>query len=294
MIITKAFSPSMDTYIDSSSPNKNFSDLGISWVGRESSTTDFRYLVRFSLDNVPSNAEIISCHIKLYIDSIQDETIEGYFTFYPIISDWDYTAVTWNSQPIIDETVHSPSVNIKGISIYQWDITDIAKRWQQGLGANLGILLKDDDLKDKDNKRLISSRNPTLLFAHCRPKVIIQYSRRDSSCCESCFITGRQFTERFFQVETDDTIQRTERFDASQQFNISCFIKNTGLMPAEVHVEVSPNDTDYIVDSPLFKILPDEMTVLVPRIFSKFIYIAYKSKELGGRTQLEITIQSQV
>lgn len=281
-----------DTCIDSYYPNKNFSNLIVSWVGQRNCLSEFRYLLRFSLGCIPKAAEIIACRLMLYVDQAQDKSVTGIFTPYLIASNWSCRAVTWATQPHIYESIHSQGIAVGNIGWYQWDITSLFNKWHTGAYLNYGIMLKSDGLYDNDNKRIISSRNYKSAFVCLRPSITVQYNLPARS--EEVFISGRRFTEHSLIAVTGDSYQHTMGFNTTQQSNTTIFVKNTDLFPAEVFVEVSPNNTDYVADGPSYPVLPDETIALVPRHFSKYAHIAYKSKEPGKSTQLEITMQAQV
>ena len=292
MIITKKIFPIADTYIDSHKPDENFGNSSTAWVGTMDSANEYKYLIKFNLDSIPFNAEILSCTLRLYIDFVQNENIEGIFTPYLIDSDWNYNTVTWNTQPMINGAVHSPGIAIGGIGMYSWDITNLFEEWFNGDSINYGALLMDDGQLNNDNKRLISSSYSSCAYGHCKPFVIVQY--RLPSCCCSSFILGRKFREQLFDVTTTDNYQTTNGYNTSQQFNTTIFVKNVGLNPAEVFVEVSPNNIDYVVDGIVYEVAPGEIIPLVAMHFAKYVHLAYRSKVVGENTTLEVTIQSQV
>ncbi len=292
MIITKKIFSTADTYIDSNDPDENFGSSSRAWVGTMDSANEYKYLIKFNLDSIPFNAEILSCTLRLYVDSVQNENIEGIFTSYLIDSDWSYDTVTWNTQPMINGAAHSPGIAVGGVGMYSWDITNLFEEWFSGDSINYGLMLTDDEQLNEDNKRLISTSYTSCTYGHCKPYVVVQY--RLPSCCCSSFIIGKKFTEQLFDVTTTGEYQTTDGYNASQQFNTTIFVKNTGLNPAMVFVEVSPNNVDYIVDSIVYEVAPGEIIPLVAMYFAKYIHLAYKSKVTGENTTLEVTIQSQV
>jgi len=292
MIITKKIFSTADTYIDSNDPDENFGSSSRAWVGTMDSANEYKYLIKFNLNSIPFNAEILSCTLRLYVDSVQNENIEGIFTPYLIDSDWSYDTVTWNTQPMINGAAHSPGIAVGGVGMYSWDITNLFEEWFSGDSINYGLMLTDDEQLNEDNKRLISTSYTSCTYGHCKPYVVVQY--RLPSCCCSSFIIGKKFTEQLFDVTTTGEYQTTDGYNASQQFNTTIFVKNTGLNPAMVFVEVSPNNVDYIVDSIVYEVAPGEIIPLVAMYFAKYIHLAYKSKVTGENTTLEVTIQSQV
>lgn len=292
MVITKKIFPIVDTYIDSHNPDENFGSSTKAWVGTMDSANEYKYLIKFNLDGIPFNAEIISCILRLYVDFVQNKNVGGNFTPYLIDSDWDYNIVTWNTQPMLNGVIHSAGITIGGIGVCSWDITNLVEEWLNGHSINYGIMLMDDRQFNNGNKRLISLSDSSCSYAHCRPFVIAQY--RLPSCCCSSFILGRKFREQLFDVTTTDNYQTTNGYNTSQQFNTTIFVKNIGLSLAEVFIEISPNNVDYVVDGIVYEVAPGEIIPLVAMHFAKYVHLAYKSKVIGENTTLEVTIQSQV
>ena len=59
-------------------------------------------------------------------------------------SGWNQTTLTWNNQPTCGDTVidYIKLGQSSAVDWYQWDITNIAKKWYNG-GSNYGVAIKD-------------------------------------------------------------------------------------------------------------------------------------------------------
>jgi hypothetical protein len=70
-------------------------------------------------------------------------------------------------------------------------------------------------------------------------------------------------------------------------------VKNTGTVnKCDTVVQVSPNAVDWIDDSALFAVEPGEMVSLVPKTFSRYTRLAYRSSQPGNSTTADIYFQS--
>jgi len=261
-------------------------------MGKKNRQSEFRYLIRFDFGCLPKSAIIISCRLNLYVDFVQNKQIISIFTPYLIASDWNDRTVTWDTQPLIYEAIHSQGTAVGNAGRYQWDISELFDKWNSGTFCNYGIMIKGDGLYSSDLKRIISSKNCKSTMIRNRPCITLEYKLPPRH--EAVFISGRKFSESSLLLPSSDVYQYTEGFDTSQQSNTTIFVKNTGLFPAEAYVAISPNNRDYLADGPLYTVLPGEMLAFVPRHFSRYTHIAYRSKEAGKSTMLEIIMQAQV
>lgn len=292
MVRTYNIMPSDDTYIDSSKPGRNFSDYMVSWLGAKNLLTEYRYLLRFDIECLPKYAEVLSCCLRLYVDFAGSSVTVSSITPYMIASDWDSSRVNWYTQPDIYEDIYSQSTPVKGIGWYKWDITSLFEKWYTGELCNYGILLKDNLPQSNSDKRVVSSRNRKSTQIFLRP--YMNLNLRFPDCHEDVFISGRSFTEQSVSMQTEDEYRHSPGFNTSQQSNATFFIKNTGAFPAEVYIEISPNNMDFIPDGPVYEVAPGDIAALVPRLFSKYTHIACRSKHPGTSTSLQITMQGQV
>ena len=57
-----------DVYIDSSQPDKNFSDSTVLWVGKQQNGAIQRSLLKCDLSFIPAGSKIICSNLNVYLD----------------------------------------------------------------------------------------------------------------------------------------------------------------------------------------------------------------------------------
>ena len=121
--------------------------------------------------------------------------------------------------------------------------------------------------------------------------MILQVKSFDSS---NVVLVGREFTETGQTVITANAFQCTAGQNTSQFNLVTFFVKNNGFFPANVRLEISPDNIDYILDDIDYTVGPGELKALIPMKFGKFTRVCYKSANIGLGTNLSIQMQAQV
>ncbi len=122
-----------DAYVNSSSPDTNYGDMDYIYV-KKNSEQRFTY-VKFDLSSIPSDANIISTKLKLYLTDIGGYT-GNINTYYCSNNSWTELEVTWNNKP--DFSSEATDENYFGMIVfvnryYSWDVTaDIQEALSQG------------------------------------------------------------------------------------------------------------------------------------------------------------------
>ena len=148
---------SKDTKIYSTVPASNFSS-NLNVVSAD--ITDFRSLVQFNLSTLLglTAADITSASLRLYVSGLntnaQSTSTSAVVTVSPILGDWRETnadvgpapLATWNAFFGATPTILFGSVvasqTVTGVGFFDWDITALAKSWQDGSQTNYGVLLQ--------------------------------------------------------------------------------------------------------------------------------------------------------
>ncbi|MHB1681452.1 MAG: DUF6385 domain-containing protein [Bacilli bacterium] len=102
-----------------------------------------------------------------------------------------------------------------------------------------------------------------------------------------------QFTEVVFTdtVSTDE-FRALPSQNVSLQTNLSYALVNRSANTILIHLEISPNDTDYIVDTES-TVERFSMKVITPLRFLKFNRISFRSLEAGQSATLDVYYQAQ-
>lgn len=122
-----------DAYVNSSSPDTNYGAMDYVYV-KKNSEQRFAY-VKFDLSSLPSDANIISAKLKLYLTDIGGYT-GNINTYYCSNSSWTELEVTWSNKP--DFSSEPTDENYFGMLVfvdryYSWDVTaDVQEDLSQG------------------------------------------------------------------------------------------------------------------------------------------------------------------
>ncbi|WP_078557062.1 DNRLRE domain-containing protein [Bacillus alkalicellulosilyticus] len=131
------FQPS-DTYIASNSPNTNYSNNTVMFVGNHSTQGVTRSLLKWNLPNLP-NATVVSAKIGLRQSSTgEDVPVQAH----RLTSPFDPTTVTWNTRPTFASGAAGRG-NSTQISEYLYiPVNNLVNNWYNGTTENHGVLLK--------------------------------------------------------------------------------------------------------------------------------------------------------
>lgn len=282
-----------DAYVNSASPGSNFNSSTVLWMGKYNTGTVYRTLARFDLSSIVGSASIINAKLRLYVDSATNPGVTANITPYIITEAWSKSSITWNSTPMYDVTIAGETVGVTGtLRWYEWDVTTIVSAWFNAVYPNWGIILKSDETTNSSSKRAIRSNDNTAAHISLRPTLIVQYEPIPIG--GNVVITGRDFTNQNLSATTGDDYLFTTGFDISQKIQVSFFVNNTGSNSATAKLEISPNDSDYMIDGIEVEVPPGEMKWLVPMIFANYIRLGYKSTSSGNSTSIDLAFQAQV
>jgi len=116
-----------DAHVNSSSPDTNYGDIDYMYVSANSEQ-DFAY-VMFDLSSIPSDANIISVKLKVYLSSTGGAiyTSDAIGAYYCSDNSWTELGITWNNKPSFNpEPTHTWSFPIiYSVNKYKsWDVTE--------------------------------------------------------------------------------------------------------------------------------------------------------------------------
>ncbi len=105
-VITRTLYPIADAHVNSASPDTNYGGEKKLYV---SSNSEFNYTyVMFDLSSIPSDANIISANLSLYLAStggnIYGWPADKIGVYYCSDSSWTESKITWNNKPGFDST----------------------------------------------------------------------------------------------------------------------------------------------------------------------------------------------
>lgn len=277
-----------DTYVNSATPTTSYYNsvnLLIGSLGIPSPVTIYRSFLQFDLDSLPIEAEISEARLRLYIFRNDHPGIGYSYRTYQILRSWTEDAATWNNQPMVATTSTSSFLIDNQIATYiYWDLLPLVNKWQTGEFVNFGIALKEDTENGSTTVGFYSSAQS---ISDLWPALEIVYRI-------GTVIISRQFYDQpFAGIVTTDNFNPVATWDVSIYSSVTYFILNQGNKPAEVFLEVSPNSINWVADSSIYTVAPQQLIALTPKNMARWGRIKQKSKLSGKSTTLDIWVQSQ-
>jgi len=130
--------PSDDTFVWQFKPNNAFGHESYMWVYPD----DAYPMLKFSLDQVPPGAEIISATLTLTMSPDAYPWGGGDVAAVQLLSngDWDEGTLTWNNMPDIDPNAPEAVSTLNPYAAWNTDTWDVTQLLQYALGSQSGSL----------------------------------------------------------------------------------------------------------------------------------------------------------
>lgn len=259
--------------LDEANPSIVWADSAYLVSGLYTNTTipsAYRSLLHFDISSLPSDIEIQSCILNMYVTTVSDSTVQDLFTPYLVSSPWN-KLTNWTTQPLINYSIKGTSTPIRETGSVTFDITYLAKYWINSR-INDGLVIKSTENIELSTKTFFSSNYSTNLVL--KPFLSIQY-------IDSYPVT--LFRRRFETVNgnftTSSTPQASLPIDVSEVLNYTIFIQNTGAALIDLTLEISPDGINFTTESQN-SVPQGKLVALVSRYLSNSIRFVYNS--VGG------------
>ncbi len=131
-----------DNFVASSFPTSIFSSNTYMDTGYNSYFGSTRSLVKVYLPSLPSDSKITSANFNAY--QTQSNATGVSVDLFRANSSWA-SSVTWNTQPTLAVNPESTTTSNAVNTYWQWDITQLAKDWYNGIQPNYGFMLKQQN-----------------------------------------------------------------------------------------------------------------------------------------------------
>ncbi len=118
--------------------------LYVGWDNVANSQAE-RGLLYFKVNSIPSNAIVDSASMSLTQFASQGGSVMTVVAR-RITGSWREASVTWNTLPTYDNATNWASTNVSGASgVWQWDLTELTRRWASGEYNNQGVIMVGDE-----------------------------------------------------------------------------------------------------------------------------------------------------
>lgn len=132
-------SSTQDTYVSSRYPDTNYYLNTYLRTGRDADYYTRRTYIRFSLPTSLNGNIVSSAYLKVHMYSGATPNVRAY----RVLGEWQSRTLTWNNKPNYSAELASSAATLTSNNWYQFDISQIVKKWVLGTYPNYGVLLKD-------------------------------------------------------------------------------------------------------------------------------------------------------
>ncbi len=278
--------PVKSVYVASNQPNQNFDGCSSVLFGKNSSATLFKGLFQFDICELPKGYVITSANLAMYITTNENPSVSKLYYIFRVREEFDEATVTYNTVPDLDTSADCTAFSI-GNEIYTYtrvDITRLVNQWYTGRYDNYGLLITPVNEAivsaiSAYSKNIADERYYPMLEITMKMPVLIAY-RETLSATETIAPTYNDY-------------RAATVYDVSQDINYTYFVKNTGAQNCDVRLEISADGSNWIVDSQVYTVTPNQTVSIIPKAYSKYARISYKSSVFDLCTSINITIQTQ-
>lgn len=274
--------PSQYTSVSSGYEDTHFPKDDYIFIGTDENGTKFRSLLIFDIDELPKNTFVISAKLTLYSEDMP-ATNNTNFTPYLVTSEWD-RQTTWDVLPNVDLSKEGLLLKSNDISKFEWDITDITRKWVKHKINNYGLLLRSSEDGTKDFCRFpvqFSNVNkPCLKLSLYGFKEVNLSSRR------VCSITK--------EYEVRKTPQYTDWFKVSEYSMYTFFIQNLGTNTVIMQVQISPDKKSVFNENAIYRVPKNGTAAIAPMLYTFYNRLLFKTIPPGKPSTIKVWFQAQV
>jgi hypothetical protein len=276
---------SMDTYVDSNIPYRNFGNYYALFIGKYLTNVIYRTLLKFDTSGILEGKIITRADLVLYIIRNDNPDYPKIYDVYNLQESFNENTVNYINQPAVYPLPLTRfEIRDEVNTFISFDITELFNQWYRGEFPNYGLMIK---AADESLDSLVAFYSKDAGNYRYTPRVEV-------------YIEGPvRLDDRLFNSSVENNLITSDMFEYSQVYDVSYasnytwFVKNTGTVnKCDTVVQVSPNAVDWIDDSALFAVEPGEMVSLVPKTFSRYTRLAYRSSQPGNSTTADIYFQS--
>jgi len=279
--------PSKDVFIANNTPDTNFGGYYALFLGTYLSSVIYRSLLQFNLSTLPSGYIITKAELVLYIIRNDYPGTAKSYDIYRTTQSFGENTVTYNNQPSVDSNPYATlTINDELNTYIRVDITDLVNDWYEGKFVNDGLLIKGSN----------ETIDSLVAFYSKECGIDLYFPQLEISLEEPIQTSGHRFvTATETGLTTSNSFNFSQAYDVSQNINYTFFVTNTGgLNDADANIQISPDATNWVNDTIVYSIVPGQTKSIMPKTFSKYTRLAYKSTVLDNSTTIDVNIQAQV
>lgn len=255
-------------------------------IGCNSNKFIYRVLLRFNLDCLPKNVQILKATLVFKVTNTAPKCSRHLLYGYTINSNWNINTICWNNQPSINYSNKILNHCVNSEECYSFDLTKEAITWHKYPNLNYGMILICCD-ETSYNKIQILINNESC----CDLKLFLHYNIDNEV---HVIVEPSQFFQYPEDIVVSEGIETyTSTRDVSLSRNVSYFIKNNSTTSINVVFEYSPDSINFMKEDRILSIPAGSNSILFPIWFSKYIRLAIVLSPGGNTATINTWLQIQ-
>lgn len=243
----------------------------------------FRSLLKFDLSSLPFFLTITHGSLNVFVLQSKLSNHSPALGAFQILSKWNSKNVTWKHQPLTSSCpADSTYVKTADCIPLTFDITSVIQEWFTNRKTNWGIMLKILD-ESCDNFLTIPGKRyaDPRLWPFLELNIAAHEPERIVPLAKSWNVTAL------------DVPQYTPSINVLI-YDYSYIVFNSGANPAVAHLQVSPDNKNWQLESETKTVPPGTTTVsFVPNTIAKFARLCYQAQHPLHQTTLTVFAQGR-
>lgn len=243
----------------------------------------YRTLLQFDLTELPWGLPITQAVLYCFFAGDYWEASQT-LQLFQVLSRWQPRKVSGCNFPLTAATpLDSFQKSGHNDGFLAFNLTPLVTKWQNQQAANLGVMIKAKEEQAENN--LLGFCSSEFRNSAFWPYTEIHYLEDNPHNPLAC-----KHVELLCTVQTSDEMACTNPVN-TLCLNYSYLVTNNGYHPAVAYLQISPNGEEWLTQSELYTLQPNQLHAFAANYIAKFSRLCFKSACPGRSTCLTVFVQ---